>query len=194
MDPPTSLSKLSFQCLTCECSFTSKISLRVHKLAHTLRGSKENTAARDSVTSPSQPNVQPGPQDDVPNAASSSNQLVPPSVDASTLANTQLLLILIQLLPSFQLTLLTHFLQNQLNSPNPQLCQPLHLLLRFQINIHQSWIPLLSLTQSSRHTSHLFCQLTLYLHKHTTTCLVHSSMKPSALSMNRSLPRRKTLF
>ena len=88
MDLPSSLSQLSFQCPTCESSFTSKRSLGVHKRAHTLRAARENTAARDSATSPSQPNGQPGSQDTVPNATSSSKQLVPPSVDASTLANT----------------------------------------------------------------------------------------------------------
>ena len=88
MDPPTSLSQLSFQCPACESSFSSKRSLGVHKRAQTLRAARQNTATRDSVTSPSQPNAQPGPQDAAPHPVSSSNQPVLPSVETSTSADT----------------------------------------------------------------------------------------------------------
>ena len=69
MDPPSSLSQLSFQCPSCERSFPTPRSLGGHKRGHTLRA-RQDTAASDPVASPIQQN--------------GSNQLVPSSVEAST--------------------------------------------------------------------------------------------------------------
>ena len=68
MDPPSSLSQLSFQCPSCERSFPTPRSLGGHKRGHTLRA-RQDAAASDPVASPIQLN--------------GSNQLVLPSVEAS---------------------------------------------------------------------------------------------------------------